>query len=266
MEIALFVTCVNDAAFPGTGSAVVNLLERLGHSVVFPLDQTCCGQMHANSGYRDEAARLARKLVGTFAGYETIVVPSASCAGTITELYGYLAQHAGDPQLEMAVTELAGRVYELSQLLVDVLGVIDVGARFPYRVAYHPTCHSARVLHLGDRPLRLLGSVDGLELVEIDQAESCCGFGGTFALKNASTSAAMGHDKVEAVRRSGAQYLCAADNSCLAHIGGTASRAAAGFEVVHLAEILASSADNPYRGRHRVAPAPPPAPLTKATP
>jgi L-lactate dehydrogenase complex protein LldE len=241
MEIALFVTCVNDAVFPATGRAVVAVLERLGHTVAFPPDQTCCGQMHLNSGYRPEALRLARRTVEVLSRYEAVVVPSASCAGTVREMYGYLAQACGDPGLAAAARELAPRVHELCELLVDVLGVTDVGASFPHRVAYHPTCHSLRALHLGDRPRRLLEAVRGLELVEPADAASCCGFGGTFALKNADTSAAMAADKVRAIASTGAQYCCAADNSCLAQIGGTAARTRAGFEVVHLAEILAST-------------------------
>jgi L-lactate dehydrogenase complex protein LldE len=240
MQIALFVTCVNDAVFPGTGRATVAVLERLGHRVVFPKAQTCCGQMHLNTGYRADATALARNFVETFADAERIVVPSASCAGTITHMYEYLADFGHDDTLAADVAELAPRVHELSELLVDVLGVVDVGAVFPHRVAYHPTCHSLRVLHLGDRPASLLRAVDGLELTEIADAEGCCGFGGTFALKNASTSVAMMRDKIAAVTASGAEYLCAADNSCLTHIGGGAERSGASFSVMHLAEILAS--------------------------
>jgi len=247
VRIALFVTCVNDAVYPRTGAAVVRVLERLGHSVTFPPSQTCCGQMHLNSGYRPEAAILARGTVEALAGVEAVVVPSASCAGTMREMYGYLAEACGDADLAAAATELAPRVHELCELLTDVLGVTDVGARFPHRVAYHPTCHSLRALHLGDRPLRLLGAVRDLELVPLADATSCCGFGGTFAVKNAATSTAMVADKVAAVVASGAEYLCAADNSCLTQIGGAGRREGAGFEVIHLAEILASG-DGPLEG------------------
>jgi L-lactate dehydrogenase complex protein LldE len=242
MEIALFITCVNDGVFPQTGRAVVEILERLGHTVVFPPAQTCCGQMHLNTGYRKEATDLARGFVETFGAYETIVVPSASCAGTVTHMYEYLARHGEDDALGAAVADLVPRVHELSELLVDVLGVTDVGATFPHRVAYHPTCHSLRMLGLGERPLKLLRAVDGLELLEVADATSCCGFGGTFAVKNADTSMAMVLDKVAAVEESGAEVLCAADNSCLTQIGGAASRMKAGFRVMHLAEILASVA------------------------
>jgi L-lactate dehydrogenase complex protein LldE len=251
VEIALFVTCVNDAVFPGTGRAVVEVLERLGHRVAFPKAQTCCGQMHLNSGYRPEAARLARRVVEVLSPYEHVVVPSASCAGTMREMYAYLGATCDDPRLATASLELAPRVHELSELLVDVLGVTDVGAEFEHSVAYHPTCHSLRTLHLGDRPRRLLEAVRGLELVGLPGATSCCGFGGTFALKNADTSAAMVADKVRAVSSTEVEFLCAADNSCLTQIGGAGRRAGAGFEVIHLAEILASTsaAAGPVAGR-----------------
>jgi L-lactate dehydrogenase complex protein LldE len=251
MEIALFVTCVNDVVFPATGRAVVAVLERLGHRVAFPEAQTCCGQMHLNSGYRPEAAALARRTVEALAAYDAVVVPSASCAGTMREMYADLAQASGDAALAAAAGELAPRVHELSELLVDVLGVTDVGAVFRHTVAYHPTCHSLRVLGLGARPVRLLEAVRGLRLVSVPEAAACCGFGGTFALKNADTSAAMVADKVAAVRSTGASYLCAADNSCLAHIGGAARRSGAGFEVIHLAEILASTGERAGPGASR---------------
>lgn len=240
MQIALFVTCVNDAVFPETGKSVTRILERLGHEVVFPPEQTCCGQMHLNSGYRTEALRLARKFVAGFAAYDVIVAPSASCVGTIVDSYAHLAEHAGDDELLAEVRALAPRVHELCELLVDVLGVTDVGAAFPHKVTYHPTCHSLRVLQLGDRPQRLLDAVHGIELVPLPDATSCCGFGGTFAIKNAETSVAMVADKLGAVQQSGAEVLCAADNSCLAHIGGAASRLRSGIRVMHIAEILAA--------------------------
>jgi L-lactate dehydrogenase complex protein LldE len=156
----------------------VTILERLGHEIVFPEAQTCCGQMHINTGYRTEALALARYFVEVFSPYEVVVAPSASCVGTVVDSYANLAEEEGDAGLAAAVRELAPRVHELSGLLVDKLGVTDVGACFPHRVAYHPTCHSLRVLHLKDQPLQLLRAVEGLELVEFDEATSCCGFGG----------------------------------------------------------------------------------------
>jgi L-lactate dehydrogenase complex protein LldE len=212
-RVALLATCLTDTFYPDTGRAVVRLLERLGCEVDFPLDQTCCGQMHYNTGYRDQAAALGQKLTKAFAGHEVIVAPSGSCAGMVREIYPGLCG-----------SELAERTYELSEFLVDVLGVTDVGAYFPHRVTYHPTCHSLRMLGVGEKPLRLLRAVRGLELVELPQAEACCGFGGTFALKNADTSAAMLADKLRCVLDTGADVLTAGDNSCLMHMGGGLSR------------------------------------------
>ena len=241
MRTALFVTCFNDTLFPQTGQAVVNVLERLGHDVDFPMAQTCCGQMHGNTGYADEALPLARRWVEVFAGYDAVVTPSASCAGTVRDYYPRLAARAGDEGLARAVADVRPRVHEFTEFLVDVLEVEDVGAYFPHRVTYHPTCHSLRVLHLGDRPRRLLGAVKGLTLVDLPAAEECCGFGGTFAMKNAEVSVAMGTDKTRHVRGTGAEVLCAVDNSCLTHLGGLLSRERSGMRVAHLAEILAAT-------------------------
>ncbi|CAA9489928.1 MAG: Predicted L-lactate dehydrogenase, Fe-S oxidoreductase subunit YkgE [uncultured Solirubrobacteraceae bacterium] len=242
MRIALFVTCFNDTLFPHTGKAVVELLERLGHEVIFPEAQTCCGQMHANSGYQQEALPLARRFVRVFGGYDAIVSPSPSCVGMVREQYRRLAELAGDDDLTREVEALAPRVHELSELLVDVLGVEDVGAVFPHRVTYHPTCHSLRVLEVGDRPLRLLHAVRGIDLVGLPDASECCGFGGTFAVKNADTSMAILSDKLRHVLATRAEVCVAADNSCLMHIGGALQRQRAGVRVAHLAEVLAATA------------------------
>jgi len=241
MRIALFVTCVNDALYPGTGRAVVRLLEQLGHTVEFPLEQSCCGQMHGNSGYRAEALPLVRRFVETFRDHAVVVAPSGSCVAMVRDAYPRLA--AGDAALADAVARLRPRVYELSELLIDVLGVTDVGARFPHPVTYHPTCHGMRMLRLGDRPLRLLHAVRDIELVDLPDAGECCGFGGTFAVKNAAVSGAMLADKCRAVRETGARYLAAADNSCLAHIGGGLSRSQAPVRAVHYAQILAGTVE-----------------------
>ncbi|GIH78834.1 (Fe-S)-binding protein [Planobispora longispora] len=248
MRVALFITCVNDTLFPGTGRAVVTLLRRLGCEVGFPRAQTCCGQMHLTTGYPREAARLARRLTDVFAGYDAVVTPSGSCAAMVREQYPRLARTAPGPSFAEAVAETAPKVHDLSEFLVDVLGVTDVGASFPHRVVYHPTCHSLRGLHLGDRPARLLRSVRGLELVPLPGAEECCGFGGTFAVKNPAVSAAMCADKVHNVMAAGAEVLCAADNSCLMHIGGALRRQRAGVRIMHLAEILAATGDDPPPG------------------
>jgi L-lactate dehydrogenase complex protein LldE len=239
MRIGLFVTCLTDTLFPSTGQAAVAVLERLGHQVEFPAAQACCGQMHFNTGYRREAMPMTRGFIAAFGGYEAVVTPSASCASMIREYYPSLAAEAGDAGLTRAVSEVAPRTHELSEFLTGVLGVTDVGAYFPHRVTYHPSCHSLRMLRVGDAPLRLLRAVRGLNLAELPDAESCCGFGGTFAVKNPDVSAAICADKVAAVRRSGAEVLCAADNSCLMHIGGALERQRSGVAVMHLAEILA---------------------------
>ena len=222
MRIALFATCIGDTLFPEACRATVRVLERLGHEVVFPAEQTCCGQMHLSSGYADEAAKLGRRFVEIFGAYETVVSPSSSCVGTVRELYGL------------------DNVLELSELLVNKLGVEDVGASFAGRVTYHPTCHSLRVTRVGEAPLRLLRNVRGLELVELPRDDECCGFGGTFSIKNAETSSAMLADKCDAVESTGADVCTALDGSCLLQIGGGLSRRGAGVRTLHLAEILAS--------------------------
>jgi L-lactate dehydrogenase complex protein LldE len=243
LRVALFITCVNDTLFPDTGRATVQVLERLGHEVVFPLEQTCCGQMHANSGYQLEAMPLVRRFVRVFGdpAYDAVVCPSGSCAAMVHDQYARLAELSGDEELARAVAAVAPKVHELSQFLVDVLGVEDVGAYFPHRVTYHPTCHSLRLLKVGDAPLRLLRNVRGLRLVELPEATTCCGFGGTFAVKNADTSTAMLTDKLRSVLDTGAEVCAAVDNSCLMHIGGGLSRQRTGVRTVHLAEILAGT-------------------------
>lgn len=242
LRIALFITCVNDTLFPDTGRATVAVLERLGCEVVFPEEQTCCGQLHANSGYPDEAVPLVRRFVRAFGdpAIDAIVAPSASCVAMVHDQYPGLAARAGDARLAAEVERVRALTWELSQFLVDRLGIEDVGASFPHRVTYHPTCHGLRLLHVGDAPLRLLRRVRGIDLVELADARTCCGFGGTFAVKNADTSAAMLGDKVRAVMTTGAEACTAGDNSCLLHIGGGLSRQRTGVRAVHLAEILAA--------------------------
>ena len=241
MRIALFVTCLADTLFPGVGRATVRLLERLGHRVEFPQAQTCCGQMHINTGYVRDALPLVRHYVEVFEPYDVIVAPSGSCVGSVRHQYAMVARQCGDEKLARRAEAVAARTYELSQLLADVLGVEDVGAFYPHRVTYHPTCHSLRLLRVGERPLRLLRNVAGIDLVELPDAEVCCGFGGTFALKNADVSTAMLADKMRNVVGTRAEVCTAGDSSCLMHIGGGLSRLRAGVKTVHLAEILAST-------------------------
>src|SRR5437868_9260233 len=239
MRVALFVACFDDAMFPATGKAVTTLLERLGHEVTYPPGQTCCGLVHSTTGNHREAAALARAFTGALEGCEVVVTPSASCAAAVRDAYPRIARTARDPALARAAEGIA--VYELTEFLVDILGAADVGAYFPHRVTYHPTCQSARTLGIADRPLRLLRAVTGLDLVELPAAGECCGFGGAFAMKNADVSVAMVADKVRHIRDTGADVVCSVDNSCLAHIGGALSRLRGGVRVMHLAEILAET-------------------------
>src|SRR6056297_693291 len=241
MRISLFITCFNDTLFPETGKAMVRLLERLGHEVEFPLEQTCCGQMHYNTGYQEEAIPLVMHFTDVFADADAIVAPSASCVGMVHEFYGKVAERSGDKELMKKVERIVPKVFELTQFLVDELGLDDVGAYYPHRVTYHPTCHSLRVLNIGDAPLKLLRNVKGIDLVELPMAEECCGFGGTFSVKNSDTSMAMLGDKIRHIKGTGAEVCSAADNSCLMHIGGALSRQRSGVKPVHIAEILAST-------------------------
>jgi L-lactate dehydrogenase complex protein LldE len=244
MRIALFLSCFNDTLFPQTGQATVRVLERLGHIVDFPMEQTCCGQMHFNTGYQRESIPLARHFTDVFGDADVIVSPSASCVGMVREFYPRLAEVAHDPALARELAAVIPRVYEVSEFLVNKLGVEDVGAYYPHRVTYHPTCHSLRMIRVGDAPLRLLRKVRSIDLVELPNAEECCGFGGTFAIKNADTSMAMLGDKVRNVLSTRAEVCVAGDNSCLMQIGGALHRQRAGVRPVHLAEILATTEDD----------------------
>ncbi len=239
VPVALFATCVNDAMFPDTPRAVVAVLERLGCVVDFPMSQTCCGQMFTNTGYYEEALPSVRNYVETFEAYDYIVAPSGSCVGSVREQHVMLAGQAGDEGLARRAAAVAHRTYDFPEFLVDVLRVTDVGAYFPHRVTYHPTCHSLRVTKAGDRPYRLLAAVRGLTLIELPAAAECCGFGGTFSMKNADVSTAMVSDKAGHIRETGAEYVVAGDNSCLMNIGGALGRQRSGVTPIHLAQILA---------------------------
>jgi L-lactate dehydrogenase complex protein LldE len=237
MRASIFITCLTDTLFPQTGRSMVALLERLGVELDFPREQTCCGQMHYNTGYVRETLPLVRRFVRVFADSELVVAPSASCVAMVRE--HYLRAAGEDERLRAEIELLIPRVCELSEVIVDRLGVEDVGAYFPHRVTYHSTCHGLRMLKLGDRPLRLLQAVKGIEYVELPQSNECCGFGGTFSVKNADTSIAMLSDKVRAILDTGAEVCAAADSSCLMHISGALSRQRTGVRAMHLAEILA---------------------------
>ncbi|GHB39778.1 Fe-S oxidoreductase [Streptomyces viridiviolaceus] len=251
MRVALFATCVNDALYPSTAIATVKVLERLGVEVDFPAAQTCCGQPQYNTGYRRATEPLVRRMARAFEGYDHVVAPSGSCVAMVRDNYPRIGARAAAEgrgrELAGAATSLVPRVHELTEFLVDVLGVTDVGAYFPHTVTYHPSCHGLRTLGLGDRPRRLLQAVKGLELIELPGAEECCGFGGTFAVKNADVSEAMGADKISNALATEADVLCGADNSCLMHIGGMLRRREAPQRALHLAEILASTEEEPLR-------------------
>ena len=237
MKVALFITCFNDMLFPQTGQAAVTVLERLGHEVAFDPRQTCCGQMHSNSGYPREALTLVRRFVDVFRDAERVVIPSTSCTTTIRAQYPRLA--ADDAGLLREVEALVPRVFELTEFLTRELQMDDIGAYYPHRVTYHASCNSLRGLKLGNAPTALLRAVRGLELVELPAIEECCGFGGTFAVKNGEVSTAMLSDKMRAVLSTGAEVVTAGDNSCLMHIAGGLSRLRTGVRAMHIAEILA---------------------------
>ncbi|MER7795024.1 (Fe-S)-binding protein [Streptomyces sp. NPDC097640] len=245
MRVALFITCVNDTLYPRTGHAVVTLLERLGVEVGFPPEQSCCGQAQFNTGYRHQTEPLVRRYAAAFQDYDYVVTPSGSCAAMVRDNYPRIGAKAAAEGRGQELTELAAaavpKTYELTEFITDVLKVTDVGAYYPHTVTYHPTCHGLRMLRLGDRPRRLLSAVEGLELVELPGAEECCGFGGTFAVKNTAVSAAMGADKARNITATGAEAVCTVDNSCQMHIGGTLARQGSTVRPVHIAEILAST-------------------------
>ncbi|MGL3805387.1 (Fe-S)-binding protein [Paeniglutamicibacter sp. R2-26] len=251
MKIALFATCIVDAMYPQTARATVKILERLGHEVVFPAGQACCGQMHINSGYMDEALPVVANHVAAFEAetYDVAVAPSGSCVASVKHQHPVLAKRCGDSALKERAEAVGAKTYELSQLLVDVLGVTDaaeqLGSHFPHRITYHPSCHGMRSLRLGDRQLDLLRSVGGIEVAELPEADQCCGFGGTFSMKNADVSSAMLEDKTNNVNSTGASLCSGGDASCLMHIGGGLSRTKSAATTLHFAEILASTLDEP---------------------
>jgi len=243
-RVALFITCINDVMYPPTGRATVQLLERLGCTVEFPREQTCCGQMTTNTGYFDESVPTVRSYVKAFSDYDYVVSPSGSCTAAVRDQHPVIAQHSRDQGLVREVEAIHQRVFDVPEFLVDVLGVTDVGAYFPHLVTYHPSCHGKRFLRLGDKPLDLLRNVRGLTLADLPDADQCCGFGGTFSVKNPDVSAAMANDKARHVRETGAEYVVAGDNSCLMNIGGVLSRQNSGVKPIHLVEILAQTEDD----------------------
>ena len=220
---------------------MVAVFERLGHTVEFRPAQTCCGQMHYNTGYQKEALPMMQHFLETFRTAEIICVPSSSCVAMIRDHYPKMAAQTGDPVMMKAIDDLLTRIVEFSELIVDRLGLTDVGAFFPHTVTLHPSCHSLRSLHVGDKPAQLLRHVRGLKLIELAEADQCCGFGGTFAVKNPDVSAAMLSDKITCVLDTRAEICTALDNSCLMHISGALARQRTGVRCLHLAEILAAT-------------------------
>ncbi|STY68240.1 (Fe-S)-binding protein [Micrococcus luteus] len=257
MRIALFATCIVDAMYPKVALATVRILERLGHEVVFPPGQGCCSQMHVNSGYVEDALPVVRNHVRTFmeADYDLAVAPSGSCVASLGHQQPDVARSCGDEGLARDAEVVASRTLELSQLLTDVLGVTDTAAQlgswFPHTVTYHPSCHGMRLLRLGSRQEDLLRTVADIDLRPLPDAEECCGFGGTFALKNPDVSAAIAEEKIEKVTASGASLCTGGDASCLLHLDGAMHRREARgqdgrpLRTVHLAEILAATRENP---------------------
>jgi L-lactate dehydrogenase complex protein LldE len=247
-KVALFATCINDVMFPATPKAVVTILERLGCKVEFPVEQTCCGQMFTNTGYFKEGLTTVHTFLDAFESYDYVVGPSGSCVGAVRHQHEMLARRAGENAVADRVKELVPRVYDISEFLVDVLKTTDVGAFFPHKVTYHPTCHSLRVAKVGDKPLQLLQAVRGIEFVPLPKDEAgqptaneCCGFGGTFSLKNPDVSTAMVTEKVRNIMSTGAEYVIAGDNACLLNIGGALHRDRAPVKAIHLADVLAST-------------------------
>ncbi len=236
-KVSLFVTCLVDQFFPRIGLAMAEVLERLGYQVEFPETQTCCGQPAFNSGFRDEARLVARHFLKAFESAEFIVCPSGSCTSMVRHHYAEIFEK--DKSAQGAAATLAGRAFEFSQFLVEVAGREDVGARFDGAVTYHDPCHALRELKIREQPRRLLRSVRGLELREMDIAEECCGFGGTFSVKFGELSGAMAGTKIDSIRRTGADAVVSIDPSCLMQIRGGLSRAGLPIRALHLAEVLA---------------------------
>lgn len=248
MRVALFSTCIGDALFPDVAKATAVIISRLGHEVVFPKHQTCCGQMHVNTGYQREAIPQIENYVDAFSdpSIDCVVAPSGSCTGAVREQHVHVASRYGSKALVDGARNCANKTYDLCEFLIDICGVDQLGAFFPHRVTYHSSCHSLRFLKVGQRPLRLLRNVESIDLVELPHADECCGFGGTFCVKNAETSAAMVTDKTRNIKTTEAEYVTAGDASCLMNIGGALSRQHSGVRAVHMAEILASTKDHPW--------------------
>jgi L-lactate dehydrogenase complex protein LldE len=239
LRVSLFVTCLVDQLFPDVGLAMADVLERAGCEVDFREEQTCCGQPAFNSGFTTEARSVARHFLRVFDGAQYIVAPSGSCASMVRNHFADLFEHgSAEEEASRAVTS---RVYEFSEFLLEIAGAEDVGAQFPGVATYHDSCHALRELKIKDGPRRLLRKVKGLELREMEPAEECCGFGGTFAVKFGEVSSSMVDDKVESILRTGADTVVSIDSSCLMQIRGALSRRGLPIRAMHLAEVLAQT-------------------------
>jgi len=235
MNITLFIPCFIDACFPKAGISVVQILERLGHTIEYPQELTCCGQPAFNSGYWPETREVAVKVLDRLRDAEVLVIVSGSCGAMIKNFYPELFK--GTPH-EAAARALSSKCYEFSEFLVDRLGVTDLGARFPHKVTVHDGCHGHRELGIKDQPRKLLAGVRDLTLVEMDEAETCCGFGGTFSAKFPMISTAMGEGKIASALQTGAEYIVSNDSSCLMHQQGLIDRQKTPIKTIHLAEVL----------------------------
>lgn len=236
MKVSLFITCLCDSLYPRVGEAVVRLLARYGVVVDFPKRQTCCGQPAFNSGYWDEARASAKTLLKAFEDSDFVISPSGSCISMIHHYYPKL--FANDPSMLRKSTTLIEKTYEFTQFLVQVLGVEDVGASFPYKVTYHPSCHGNMLLGIDSEPMTLIANVRGIKLVPLPFAEDCCGFGGTFAVKMSEISGAMVSEKADHVLETDAEVLVGLDLGCLTNIGGHLRYRGKPVRVMHLAELL----------------------------
>ncbi|MFS0723340.1 (Fe-S)-binding protein [Paenibacillus sp. 1P07SE] len=236
MKVSLFITCLADNLYPEVVESVARILTDYGCEVDFPEAQTCCGQPAFNSGYQDEAREVSRQLIRAFEHSDYVVSPSGSCTGMVHHFYPYLFRD--EPEWAAKAEALVGKMYEFSQFLVNVLGVDDVGASFPHKVTYHPSCHAMRLLGVKEEPMKLLSSVSDMSYVELPKREDCCGFGGTFAIKMADMSEAMVCEKAGHVCQTGAEVLVGTDMGCLMNIGGRLNKEGKPVRVMHLAQLL----------------------------
>lgn len=251
MRIALFATCIVDALFPQAAQAAVEVLERLGHEIYLPEKQGCCGQMHVNTGYYEEALPLIKNHADAFSPvlkgeWDCIVCVSGSCTGSLRHQGAMVARYFNDEKLAETIEAINAKTYEFTEFLVDVEKKLDVGAYFPHKVTYHATCHSHRITKLGERPTDLLKNVEGIEFVELPDKSECCGFGGTFSMKNSETSGAMLDEKIQNIMSTGAEVLVTADYSCLMNIGGGLSRKQLPVHCMHIAEVLACTKEKQF--------------------